>query len=138
MNNLRATGIRWLKFNAVGGIGVIVQLACLAVLTTACHVDYLLATALAVEAAVLHNFLWHERFTWADRGRAGFLDSLTRLAKFNVTTGVFSMAGNVVFMRLFVGLAHLPFILANLASIAACSLANFVVSDRVVFRPAER
>lgn len=33
MNNLRATGTRWLKFNAVGGIGIVVQLACLAVLT---------------------------------------------------------------------------------------------------------
>lgn len=108
MNNLRATGTRWLKFNAVGGIGIVVQLACLAVLT-GLHADYLLGTALAVEAAVIHNFLWHERFTWAERGRAGFLDTVKRSAKFNVTTGVFSIAGNMVFMRIFVRLAHLPF-----------------------------
>jgi putative flippase GtrA len=29
--------------------------------------NYLLATALAVETAVIHNFLWHQRFTWSDR-----------------------------------------------------------------------
>ena len=26
---------------------------------------------IAVEAAVLHNFGWHERWTWRDRPRAG-------------------------------------------------------------------
>src|SRR5207237_8971860 len=63
----RTTAARWLKFNAVGGIGMLVQLGTLAVLTNGLRVNYLLATALAVEAAVIHNFLWHERFTWADR-----------------------------------------------------------------------
>lgn len=137
-DRIRMTGIRWLKFNAVGGIGIVVQLACLAVLTTVLRMNYLVATALAVEAAVVHNFFWHERFTWADRGRKAFAQSLQRFAKFNVTTGAFSIAGNLVFMRLFVGVAHLPYMVGNLATIAACSVVNFVVSDLVVFRPAER
>ena len=29
-----------------------------------------LATALAVEAALLHNFVWHQQVTWRDRTRA--------------------------------------------------------------------
>jgi len=48
--------IRWLKFNAVGALGVGVQLGTLAALTNGVGLDYLAATALAVEAAVLHNF----------------------------------------------------------------------------------
>lgn len=63
----RAALLRWLKFNAVGGLGIGVQLATLALLETALHLGYLPATALAVETAVLHNYLWHERYTWADR-----------------------------------------------------------------------
>ena len=63
----RTTGRRWLKFNLVGAIGIVVQLAVLGILNGILKLDYLPATALAVEAAVLHNFLWHERFTWADR-----------------------------------------------------------------------
>ena len=35
---------------------------------------------LAVEAAILHNFLWHERWTWSDRAAAG--RRLDRLAAF--------------------------------------------------------
>ena len=57
--------VRWLKFNAVGTIGIAVQLGALALLTSALRINYLLATGLAVEAAVLHNYLWHELFTWA-------------------------------------------------------------------------
>ena len=60
----RTTGLRWLKFNLVGGIGIVVQLLALFVLKTAFGLNYLIATALAVEGAVIHNFLWHERFTW--------------------------------------------------------------------------
>ena len=59
--------IRWLKFNAVGAAGIGVQLAVLVSLRAGLHLHYLLATALAVEATVLHNFFWHKRFTWADR-----------------------------------------------------------------------
>ena len=53
--------IRWLKFNFVGGIGIGVQLVVLTALKSGLHFNYLLATVLAVEAAVIHNFIWHER-----------------------------------------------------------------------------
>jgi len=61
------TFVRWCKFNFVGGIGIVVQFAVLFFLKSVLHLNYLVATALAVEIAVLHNFLWHERFTWVDR-----------------------------------------------------------------------
>ncbi len=62
-----ATLIRWCKFNLVGVIGILVQFAALFFLKSVMHCNYLAATALAVEAAVVHNFVWHERYTWADR-----------------------------------------------------------------------
>jgi putative flippase GtrA len=128
----RITVQRWLKFNAVGGIGIGVQLVILAALKGGLHVNYLLATGLAVEAAVVHNFVWHERYTWADRSGGR---SLLRLAKFNLTTGAFSILGNLAAMKLLVGVFGLPYLPANGITIAACSVVNFVVSDRVVFEP---
>lgn len=62
--------MRWLKFNAVGGVGINVQLAVLLVLNSGFHMSYLPATAFAVEMAVLHNFLWHERPHLAGPGSA--------------------------------------------------------------------
>ncbi|HVO81634.1 MAG TPA: GtrA family protein [Terriglobales bacterium] len=124
------TGVRWLKFNFVGGLGIGVQLLVLAVLKSGLHLGYLIATALAVEAAVVHNFVWHERFTWADREAAS---RLARFLKFNLTTGMFSILGNLLLMKLLVGVASLNYLVANIITIAACSLVNFVVSDSFVF-----
>ncbi len=129
----RTTGIRWLKFNTVGAMGIVVQLLALAALKSGLHLDYLLATGLAVEAAVLHNFVWHERFTWVDRGTAGSVGF--RLLKFNVTTGAFSILGNLLLMGLLVGGGHVNYLLANVITIAVCSVANFLTSDRFVFEP---
>ena len=127
---------RWLKFNAVGAIGILIQLAVLAILRSLLHLDYLLATALAVEAAVLNNFLWHERFTWADRPAARMSHSLLRLGKFNASNGAVSIVGNLLLMRIFVGQLKLNYVAANLIAITVCSLVNFLLSDRVVFEVA--
>ena len=128
-----ALGLRWLKFNAVGAVGIAVQLAALWALVRGLGMNYLPATALAVELAVLHNFFWHERFTWRDRPSVTRRESLHRLLRFNLTNGALSILGNLVIMRLLVGRFHLHYLAANLATIAACSLANFLVSHRFVF-----
>lgn len=126
---------RWVKFNFVGGIGIGVQLAALALFRSVLRLDYLFATGLAVEAAVIHNFLWHERFTWRDRPAAGPLHSLARLARFNGSNGAVSLVGNLLIMRALVGGFRLNYFVANLAAVTLCSLVNFFLSDRWVFEP---
>jgi putative flippase GtrA len=127
------TFLRWMKFNLVGGIGIGVQLAALAVFRSWLKLDYMLATGLAVEIAVVHNFLWHERFTWADRPVTGPMGSLVRLVKFNASNGAVSIVGNLVLMRLLVGELKVKYVASNLLAIVLCSLVNFVLGDRFVF-----
>jgi putative flippase GtrA len=121
--------VRWLKFNAVGAIGIAVQLSVLTLLKSGLGLNYLLATALAVEATVLHNFIWHERFTWSDRLTTS---RYKRLLKFNLATGAFSIAGNMFFTKLLVD-AGMNYLSANSMSIALCSIVNFFLNDRLVF-----
>jgi len=134
---VRGTGrrltLRWLKFNAVGALGITVQLAVLLSLKSGLHLGYLLATALAVEVAVIHNFLWHERYTWADRVQPSWSKSLPRLLRFNLTTGAVSIVGNLALMKLLVGFGHINYLVANGVAIALCSLANFLISEEWVF-----
>jgi putative flippase GtrA len=125
------TAIRCLRFAAVGGVGVAVQFSVLAFLKSALHMHYLLATGLAVEFTVLHNYLWHDRFTWVDRRRQ---KRLMRALKFNLTTGLSSIGGNVALMAFLVGSMHMRYLLANTLTIALCAAVNFLVSDRFVFR----
>ena len=124
------------RFSAVGAIGIAVQLGVLALLRRA-GMDYLLATVLAVEAAILHNFVWHERYTWRDRVVGSAWETFARLVRFHLTNGAVSLVGNALAMRWLVGEMHLPVMPANLIAITACWLLNFVLSDRVVFTRCE-
>jgi len=124
----------WLKFNAVGIIGIVVQLAVLTILTTGLSLNYILATFLAVETTVLHNFIWHERWTWIERTRVITGGVLGRLFRFHLTNGLISIAGNLILMWIFVSHLHLHYFIANLIAIGTCSLINFFASDRLVFR----
>ena len=137
MTPLTNSWIRWVKFNAVGGVGILVQLGILTLLRSGLGANYLIATAISVEVTVLHNFFWHERFTWADRCEG---KSIHRLIRFNLTTGLISILGNLVMMKLLAGVGGLNYFVANLLSITVCSLANFVVGDRWAFAisPVER
>lgn len=125
--------LRWLKFNLVGGIGIAVQFVALVLLKSVFHFHYLAATAVAVEAAVVHNFVWHEQFTWSDRVQMSWRRSLPRFARFNLTTGAVSILGNLALMRVMVGYGGMNYLLANALAIALCSLANFLISEHWVF-----
>jgi putative flippase GtrA len=127
------TFLRWLKFNAVGAIGVAVQFTALAAFRSWLKLDYLLATGLAVEITVIHNFLWHERFTWSDRPSVRRMQSFGRIVKFNASNGAISLVGNLLLMTLLVGELKLNYLASNLAAIVSCSLLNFVLGDRFVF-----
>jgi putative flippase GtrA len=121
--------IRWAKFNAVGILGAAVQLGLLAVLTC-WGAHYLVATAIAVETAVLHNYVWHLRWTWADRPPASRLAALVR---FNLANGAVSLLSNLILMRVFTGWLGFPVIAANVLAIAITSVVNFLLGDRWVF-----
>jgi len=125
-----AIHVRLVKFGAVGALGVVVQAATLAALLRIAPTHYLVDTALAVEAAILHNFVWHRRWTWADRAKTSLaLESL----RFNATNGATSLAGNLILMLILVGGFRLNPLVANLITIAICSLVNFVLADRFIF-----
>ncbi len=130
MASTPATIHRFARFSAVGAAGVIVQTVALALLLRVEGIHYLAATAAAVELSVLHNFVWHKRWTWADRPRSR---TAVRLLKFNATNGAMSLIGNIALMFVFVTMLKLNPHAANLITVAICSLVNFALADRFVF-----
>ena len=129
---------RWLNFNLVGGLGIAVQLSLLAAFTAWAGLHYLLSTALAVEVAVLHNFIWHERWTWRDRARCDQPGRWKRLLRFQFANGAVSVGGNLALMQIFVGVWEMNYTLANLVAISLCSILNFLAGDRWVYVRARR
>ena len=123
-----STWTRFVRFNAVSGLGIGVQLFVLWLLTQV-GMNYLAATALAVAAAVIHNFVWHRQWTWADRETGTF----TAFLSFVAANGAVSFVTNIVVMAALVSGAGMAAIVANLIAIASAGLINFWLGDHVVF-----
>jgi putative flippase GtrA len=123
----------FVRFNVASFAGILVQLAVLWLLTSGAGIHYQAATLLAVAAAILHNFVWHLRWTWADRvltPRA----AVHAFGRFALTNGAVSLVVNLMAMPLLVTVAGLPPVAANLLAIASAGLVNFYLADTVAFR----
>lgn len=117
-------------FVAVAAVGFVVQMVLLTLLTRWWPI--VPATAVAVEAAVLTNFVWHERWTWGDRlGDAG--GRLGRLARFHVASGLTSVVGNTAITSLLVTMFDAYPVVASGLAVAALGAVNYVTADRWVF-----
>jgi putative flippase GtrA len=127
MNSL----VRWGKFNLVGAMGIVVQLAALTLFNRFMSGHYLYASAAAIELTLLHNFTWHLHYTWRDRDDRA--TRLRQLVRFHLSNGLVSMLGNLVLMRLLVHKAHLPLLVSNVIAILCCSIANFSLGNKWAF-----
>lgn len=125
--------IRWCKFNLVGAMGMVLQLAALALFTRLGAGHYLYATAAAIELALLHNFVWHIHYTWRDRRDDSAL--LAQFVRFHLSNGLVSLLGNLALMRILVHDAHIPLLLSNSLAILCCSIVNFCLGNSWSFAP---
>jgi putative flippase GtrA len=128
----RTEAQRLLVFNLVGAGGLILQLAILALLVHIVHMPVLVATLIAVEGAILHNFAWHERWTWRDRPARDGAERCRRLVRFHAANGVVSLVGNLVVTGGLVRVGIEP-VVANVVAVLTCSLVNYTAGDLVVF-----
>jgi putative flippase GtrA len=127
-------GGRWLAFNGVGVLGVAVQLGLLTLLVHGGGLHYLAATAIAVEITVLHNFIWHQHWTWRDRPSPSAAAGARRLARFHLLNGTVSLFGNIAIMTVLCGTLRVDPVAANVVAIGVCSMLNFVASEVLVFK----
>lgn len=127
---------RTLAFITVGAIGFVVQLSSLTVLLSLAHWPWLVATLASVGLTVVHNFVWHERWTWRDRRAAG--SRAARFLKFNAGNGAISLAGNTASMALFAGVLGVPPVPANVITVGLLAAVNFAVADRWTFTRGSR
>jgi putative flippase GtrA len=110
------------RFGAVGALGVLVNNAVLVAAHGLAGLPLLIASVLAVEIAILHNFFWHERWTFG-----GSRFSLLRLGKFNLTSlGGLIIATAVLYVL--VTYFDIHYLLANIAGIGAATAWNFATS----------
>ena len=131
---------RLVRFSVAGSIGFVIQVATLWLLVSLTGLHYVLATAVAVELAILANFVWHERWTFQDRVGAyracGAYGAIGRLLKYNGLTAITSIFGSVLVTGLLVETFTIPVLFANMISVVVLGGLNFIGADKLVFRSA--
>ena len=114
-------GSRALRFGTVGLSGVAVNVALLALFHGVWRWPLPLGVVLASELAVLHNFIWNNRWTFGQRKTR-----LGRLARFNIS----SLAGLLLAAGITTVLASrgVHYLQADLAGVANGAFFNFAAS----------
>ena len=125
---------RFSRFLLTGSAGFLCQIASLWLLVSVLSVNYVLATIIAIELAIVFNYVLHEKWTWNDRPAATIRQRWFRLARFNAMTALTSIAGGVLITALLVEALGLPPVAANIISVVALGLLNFAGADSMVFR----
>jgi putative flippase GtrA len=123
--------VRWCRFNLVGAMGMVLQLAALALIDRWKTGHYLCATAVAIELTLVHNFVWHLHYTWRDRRDDSSF--LAQLMRFHLSNGLVSMLGNLALMPILLHEAGLPLLVSNGIAILCCSIINFCLGDHWAF-----
>jgi len=127
-------GLRFFKFCLVGASGVIVNMSLLWALTDKFGIFYLYSSAIAIETAILTNFLLNEHWTWRDRNVGS---KLKRLITYNgVSLG--GLTVNMTVLWLLTTLLGLYYLVSNLGGIASATLFNFLLNDRWTWQDGEK
>ena len=125
---------RILRYNAVSVFGLPLKFAILTALVELTGAGYLVATAVAVETVILHNFVWHLRWTWRERNaELSGRQIAIRFAKFQFGSGALALLANLLMMRWLVNGMRLHYLPANLAATVVAGTANFLLAEFFVF-----
>jgi putative flippase GtrA len=122
-----------LRYGIVSAMGAVVQVATVALLGRITLMRPTTTAFLSVAAAVVHNFVWHERWTWLSRpARSG--STLVRLGAYAGSNGAVSAVVGVASAVLLAHVRAIGPVGASMLAIASAGAINYWVARRVIWR----
>lgn len=120
--------VRFIKFLLVGASGIIVNEGLLFILKELIKLTLPVASAIAIEASIISNFMLNDTITFRDRRTAGAKSFFSRLAKFNAV----SLAGaaiNYSATLLLTQVFGIHYLISNLIGIVIATMVNYLVNN---------
>jgi len=125
--------MRIIKFGVVGGLGVLINVGLLHVFTTYLHCDYKIGSILAIECALINNFLWNFFWTWNDRKSSSSNGIFFMFLRFHVSSGFTALIVNWGLLVLLTETVHMHYQMSNLIGITCGAFINFILGHFWVF-----
>ncbi len=133
LTGLQEGAIRFLKFGLVGLSGVLVNEGLLWLLTENLGLYYLLSAAIAVETAIITNFILNDIWTFRDRRTPGNRSLLGRGLKFNLVS-LGGLGINIAILWTVTEVVGISYLISNLIGIAGATLWNYTINTLWTWR----
>jgi len=132
-----ALAARFVRFGVVGASGVVVDMSVLYLMHDPRGLAQPLVASkvVAAQLAIVNNFIWNERWTFADRVRdTTWRDHLVRFLRFELICLV-GLGLNVLILQFCARTLGLHYLIANAVAIGAVTIWNFALNLRWNWAP---
>jgi len=124
--------LRLIKFSIVGVIGAGINTGFLWVLTDVAGLYYLLSSVIAIEIAILLQFLMNDRWTFKEQKTQQVEQFITRIVKSNMWRSG-GLAVNISVLYLLTEYMGVYYLLSNIAGIICAFLLNYFLESRLTW-----
>ena len=119
----------------VAWIGTAVNTGCLYLFKGVLGIRLIPASMMAIEIAIIHNFIWLRLWAWRERGTAnGRPPFFKQLFMYNVATGAVDLAANVSILWVLATLVGVHYLLANVAAQILGPFVKFWLNEKIIFK----
>ena len=123
------------KYLVVAWVGMLVYTGCLYLFKGVWGIPIIPASILAIEIAIIHNFIWFRHWAWKDRvHRPSFFK---HLIIFNAATGAVDFVGNVSVLWALTTFAGVHYLVANVLGMIVPPFIKFWLNEKFIFREKE-
>jgi putative flippase GtrA len=129
---LRMDVLRLIKFSIVGGIGAGINTGFLWVLTAVGGLFYLVSAVVAIEIAILMQFLMNDRWTFRETKTQHLEQFIKRIFKSNVWRSG-GLAVNIGVLYLLTEYMGMYYLLSNIVGIICAFLLNYILESRLTW-----
>ncbi|HEY3295553.1 MAG TPA: GtrA family protein [bacterium] len=126
---------RGTRFMIVAWIGMAVNTALLFLFKGVMGIPLIPASLLAIEIAILHNFIWLRYWAWSDRKTDNQRPPFWKqLIVYNLATGAVDLMANVTILWVLATLFGVHYLVANIIGMILGPFIKFWVNDKLIFK----
>lgn len=126
---------KFVKFCIVGGTGVFVNLGMALILKNLFEIDYRISAFIAIQTAIVNNFIWNYLWTWKEMKTEEIYSLLMMFVKFYVSSGITAVVVNMGILVFLKEVACLNWLISHIIGIGFGTIANFLISHFWTFSP---
>lgn len=129
---LKADFLRLIKFSIVGVIGAGINTGFLWILTDLAGLFYLFSSVVAIEIAIIMQFLMNDRWTFKDRKTTNVGQFIKRIFKSNIWRSG-GLAINITILYVLTEYVGVYYLISNIFGIICAFLLNYILESRLTW-----